>query len=118
MQHRVHIFNKDGSFVKEVLFANKPGDGRPFWDIDFSPDPAQTFLYDADAENAKIWIFRRATMEVIGSFGRGGGHYAGQFYGAHSLATDRQGNVYVGETYEGKRVQKFVYKGLGGRSSQ
>jgi hypothetical protein len=28
-------------------------------------------------------------------------------------AVDSKGNVFIGETYEGKRVQKFVYKGLG-----
>ena len=35
------------------------------------------------------------------------------FYAVHSIAVDSKGNVYTGETYEGKRVQKFVYKGLG-----
>ena len=33
--------------------------------------------------------------------------------GASSIATDSKGNLYTTETYEGKRVQKFVYKGLG-----
>ncbi|MCY4505612.1 MAG: hypothetical protein OXG35_01425, partial [Acidobacteria bacterium] len=37
----------------------------------------------------------------------------GQFYGAHSIATDSSGNIYTTETFEGKRVQKFVYKGEG-----
>src|SRR5260370_920010 len=60
-QHRIQIFHTEGSFVKEVFWANKPGDGRPAWNIDFSPDPAQTFLYDPDGETAKVWIFRRAT---------------------------------------------------------
>ena len=31
----------------------------------------------------------------------------------HSIATDSRGKIYTTETYEGKRVQKFVYKGLG-----
>ena len=30
----------------------------------------------------------------------------------HSIVTDSQGNFYTTETYEGKRVQKFVYRGL------
>jgi hypothetical protein len=30
----------------------------------------------------------------------------------HSIATDSKGNIYTTETYEGKRVQKFVYLGL------
>jgi hypothetical protein len=31
----------------------------------------------------------------------------------HSIATDSKGNVYTTETWEGKRLQKFVYKGIG-----
>ena len=31
----------------------------------------------------------------------------------HSIATDSKGNIYTTETYEGKRLQKFVYKGVG-----
>jgi len=31
----------------------------------------------------------------------------------HSIATDSKGNIYTTETYEGKRLQKFVYKGIG-----
>jgi len=31
----------------------------------------------------------------------------------HSIATDSKGNLYTTETYEGKRVQKFIYKGVG-----
>ena len=29
------------------------------------------------------------------------------------MAADSKGNLFVGETYEGKRIQKFVYRGLG-----
>jgi hypothetical protein len=28
------------------------------------------------------------------------------------VAVDSKGNLYTTETYEGKRIQKFVYKGL------
>jgi hypothetical protein len=31
----------------------------------------------------------------------------------HSIAVDSKGNIYTTETYEGKRVQKFVFKGIG-----
>ena len=41
-----------------------------------------------------------------------GGRQPSQFYGVHSIATDSKGNVYTTETWEGKRLQKFVYKGL------
>jgi hypothetical protein len=42
----------------------------------------------------------------------GGGRQPGQFYGVHSIATDSRGNIYTTETYEGKRLQKFVYMGM------
>ena len=35
------------------------------------------------------------------------------FQAAHSIDTDSEGNIYVTETYEGRRVHKFVYKGIG-----
>jgi hypothetical protein len=31
----------------------------------------------------------------------------------HSIATDSKGNIYTTETYEGRRIQKFNYKGIG-----
>ena len=30
----------------------------------------------------------------------------------HSIAIDSKGNLYTTETYEGKRLQKFAYKGM------
>lgn len=49
---------------------------------------------------------------MVAGFG-GAGHWAGQFYGPHNIAADSKGNLYITETYEGKRVQRFLYKGLG-----
>jgi hypothetical protein len=58
-----------------------------------------------------VHVLRRDTLEELTTFGDGG-RQPGQFYGVHSIATDSLGNVYTTETYEGKRVQKFVYKGM------
>ena len=49
---------------------------------------------------------------MLTSFGDGG-RQPGQFYGVHSIAIDSKGNLYTTETWEGKRLQKFVYKGIG-----
>ena len=57
-------------------------------------------------------IIVRETLEELTTFGDGG-RQPGQFYGVHSIATDSKGNLYTTETYEGKRLQKFVYKGVG-----
>jgi DNA-binding beta-propeller fold protein YncE len=108
---RIQVFTKDGKFQKEVFIAkNTLGDGA-VWDIAFSKDPQQKYLYLADGANEKIYIFDRASMEMLTSFGDGG-RQPGQFYAVHSIETDSKGNLYSTETYEGKRVQKFVYKGL------
>jgi DNA-binding beta-propeller fold protein YncE len=82
------------------------------WDIAFSNDPAQRYLYVADGMNQKIWILDRKTLDVVANFGDGG-RQPGQFYGVTNIATDSKGNLYTGEFYEGKRVQKFVYRGIG-----
>jgi hypothetical protein len=108
---RIQIFTKDGKFVKEVFVKkNTRGDGS-VWDIAFSKDPAQKYLYLADGANEKVYVFDRASMDILTSFGDGG-RQPGQFYAVHSIATDSKGNIYTTETYEGKRLQKFVYKGL------
>ena len=60
----------------------------------------------------KVHVIERETMEVLTTFGDGG-RQPGQFFAVHSIATDSKGNIYTTETYEGKRVQKFVYKGVG-----
>ena len=50
-------------------------------------------------------------MTELTTFGKGG-HYPGEWYSLHNIATDSKGNLYTTETYEGKRVQKFNYKGI------
>ncbi len=108
---RIQVFRKDGSFVKEQRIAPRTlGDGS-VWDIAFSRDPAQQYLYLADGKNEKIYIIDRQSLEVLTSFGDGG-RQPGQFFGVHSIATDSKGNIYTTETYEGKRLQKFAYRGI------
>jgi DNA-binding beta-propeller fold protein YncE len=108
---RIQVFKPDGTFIKEQIIAkNTLGDGA-VWDIAFSKDPQQKYIYLADGANEKIYIMLRDTLEILTSFGDGG-RQPGQFYAVHSIATDSKGNVYTTETYRGQRVQKFVYKGL------
>lgn len=109
--NRVQVFQKDGTYVQEMVIAPATlGDGAT-WDISFSKDAEQKYLYLADGKNMKVYIIERKTMEVLTSFGDGG-RQPGQFFAVHSIATDSKGNIYTTETYEGKRVQKFAYKGL------
>ncbi len=108
---RIQVFRKDGSFVKEQRVAPRTrGDGS-VWDIAFSRDRAQKYLFLADGKNEKIYVMDRQSLEILTMFG-GGGRQPGQFFAVHSIAADSKGNLYTTETYEGKRVQKFVYQGI------
>ncbi|HEY2012245.1 MAG TPA: hypothetical protein VGH38_02035 [Bryobacteraceae bacterium] len=108
---RIQVFKPDGTFVKETIIAkNTLGDGS-VWDIAFSKDPQQKYMFLADGSNEKVYIILRETMEILTSFGDGG-RQPGQFYAVHSISADSKGNLFTTETYRGQRVQKFVYKGL------
>ena len=108
---RIQVFKPDGTFVKEV-FVNKETRGSgSVWDIAFSRDPQQKYLYLADGENDRVHVFDRESLEMLTTFGEGG-RQPGAFYGVHSIATDSKGNIFTTETYRGQRVQRFVYKGL------
>jgi DNA-binding beta-propeller fold protein YncE len=108
---RVQVFRKDGTFVDELLVAPETLGSGSAWDIAFSKDVDQTYIYLADGLNERVYIIARESLEILTSFGAGG-RQPGQFFGVHSIATDSQGNVYTTETYEGKRIQKFVNQGL------
>lgn len=109
---RLQVFKKDGTFVKEAFFAKRTKGFGSVFDIAFSKDPQQTYIYVADGSNNKIYVVRRDTLEVVTSFGDGG-RQPGQFYAVHNIATDSHGNIYTVETQHGQRLQKFTYKGMG-----
>jgi hypothetical protein len=108
---RLQVFKTDGTFVKQYPFeVNTRGDGS-VWEIAFSKDPQQKFMYVSDGSNEKIHVFDRQSMKELYWFG-GGGRQPGQFYAVHSIVTDSKGNIFTTETYRGQRVQKFIYKGM------
>jgi len=109
---RIQVFQPNGTFIKEMYIEKETLGSGSVWDIAFSRDPAQKYIYLADGENDRVHIIDRQSLEVLTTFGEGG-RQPGEFYGVHSIATDSKGNVYTTETYRGQRVQKFVYKGLG-----
>jgi DNA-binding beta-propeller fold protein YncE len=109
---RIQVFKPDGTFVREAFFETQTLGSGSVWDLTFSADPEQKYIYMADGENRQVRIIDRQSLEVLTSFGDGG-QGPGQFYGVHSIATDSKGNIYTTETYRGQRVQKFVFKGIG-----
>jgi hypothetical protein len=108
---RIQVFKADGTFVTEKQIAPRTlGDGS-VWDIAFSKDPQQKYMYLCDGKNEKIYVMDRQSLEILTSFGDGG-RQPGQWYAVHSIGVDSKGNIYTTETYQGRRLQKFVYKGL------
>jgi DNA-binding beta-propeller fold protein YncE len=109
---RVQVFHTDGTFIKEHFFAKNTLASGSTWEMAFSKDPEQKYIYLTDGQNERVRIVLRETMTELTSFGRGG-RQPSEFFGVHSIAVDSKGNIYTTETYEGKRVQKFVFKGIG-----
>jgi DNA-binding beta-propeller fold protein YncE len=117
--NRIQVFKKDGAFVKEMVIAKDTrgattnigsmplNSSGSVWDIAFSSDAQQRWLFVADGHNKKIRILRRETLAEAGSVG-GGGRQVGRFMTPGSVAVDARGNLYTGEQHATKRVQKFA----------
>jgi DNA-binding beta-propeller fold protein YncE len=113
---RVQVFTLEGKFVTQAFVdrwceAPHCGNGQTVASTAFSPDPEQRFLYVASRSPARVWILDRKTLEPLDSFGRPG-VAPGEFYVLHHMNTDSKGNLYVTEVQDGKRAQKFVFKGV------
>lgn len=108
---RLQVFTPDGKFVKEAFFEKETRNAGSVWDIAFSKDAQQKYIFMADGVNEKVKIVDRQSLQELTTFGDGG-RQPGQFYGVHSIAIDSKGNLYTTETYEGKRVQRFLNRGL------
>ncbi|MEE2638875.1 MAG: hypothetical protein VYE68_16770 [Acidobacteriota bacterium] len=107
---RIQVFNPDGTFVSERVLDATLVDGSVGgtpWDIEFSLDTDQSQLLVADGGAHAVHILERTSLEVVRTFGRRG-RWAGQFESPHNLALDSRGNLFVAETLDGRRVQKFV----------
>ena len=117
--NRIQVFQKDGKFVKEAIVSKNTGGAvvtgqfgvvssmGSVWDIAFSNDPQQRYVFVADGHDKKIIVLDKATMTEIGTIGDGG-RQPGRFLAVGSIAVDSRGTIYTGEQHHGKRVQKFV----------
>ena len=108
---RVQVFRTDGTYVTQVFINRGVSSPSTAAGIAFSPDPKQEFLYVADFGNAKVVILRRETLDVLGEFGSLGAK-PGQFQNIHHIAVDSKGNMYTAEVAPGRRVQRFIFKGI------
>jgi DNA-binding beta-propeller fold protein YncE len=112
--NRVQVFQKDGTFVRNIMIPNKSGQlpdkrGTAWW-VAFSPDPEQKYLYVMNGGTEQVHILDHASGKILSSFGRPG-HQIGNFTHGHTIAVDAQGSIYVAETDWGRRIQKFKLVG-------
>ena len=107
--NRIQVFKKDGTFSQEMVIAKETRSNGSVWDIAFSSDTGQRYMFVADGQSHTIRILQRNTLAEVGVLGTGG-RIPGRFNAPGSVAVDSRGNLYTGETFEGKRVQKFVPK--------
>ncbi len=107
---RIQVFTPQGKYVKQVFINRKGPSDQSVCGIALSRDPDQEYLYIADYGNSHVIVLRRKTLETLDSFGDRG-PAPGQFQGAHHLASDSKGNLYVTEVAPGARIQKFLLKG-------
>ena len=110
-RNRVQVFRRDGTFVTEFLVAPNTlaelgfpqGVGATNFGsastIGFSKDSEQRFMYVGDNMNAKIWIYRRSNLELLGSIDTNP-------LANHYLAVDSSGDIY------NSGLQKFVLTGF------
>jgi NHL repeat len=83
--------------------------------VNFSTDAMQSCMYVADLTNDTIYIINRQNLTELSRFGTGG-RQAGEFHWPHVVATDSDGNVYIGEVDGAGRVQKYLRYGATGCS--
>ena len=116
---RIQVFSKTGALRRVITVV--PGTGQTLgpagtpglgtagsaWDLDFSGDHRQEIMFEADGGNEQVLIMDRIFGRILDKFGQPG-RQAGQFTFLHTLARDSKGNLYTGETINGRRVQKFV----------
>jgi sugar lactone lactonase YvrE len=110
--NRIQVFQKDGKFVREARIAPNTKANGSVWEVAFSRDPQQRYLYVADGSNMRVHVLERSSLNHLTSFGEGG-RYPGQFLAVSGVATDSKGNLYTIEADQGKRLQRFVFKGVG-----
>ena len=108
--NRVQVFQKDGTFVRNIRITNASGKlpdkrGTAWW-VAFSPDREQKFMYVMNGGTEQVHTLDHASGTILSSFGRPG-HQIGNFTHGHTIAVDLQGSIYVAETDWGRRIQKF-----------
>ena len=108
---RIQVFDKTGAFKRNiptpvVFRAPYTGNGGA-GALAFSRDAAQRYMYVGDFSDKLIRVFDRVSGKELSQFGRPGSHQLGGIASPHAIAVDSKGNLYVAESLDGRRVQRF-----------
>ena len=106
---RYQIFRKDGTFVSEHFFERNTRLNGSVYEIAFSPDKEQKFIYMVD------WIERRGAHRRArqptrrSAASAGSGRQAGEFVAAHNItrSISKATSTPPLEVATGERVQRF-----------
>lgn len=95
--HRIQLFTPEGEFI--ALWTG-------------FQQPSSLFI-DASGRVCVAELAARVSIlnldgELLARWGGERSHAPGKFYGPHGICADAQGDIYVSEVLEGKRVQKFA----------
>jgi DNA-binding beta-propeller fold protein YncE len=102
---RMQWFTTAGEFLGEYVVA---GEAPPTpAGFSFSVDPEQKYLYVVESANARVLIFERASMTLLGQFGMRSAEPGGMDI-AHHIAVDSRGNLYTAEIVNNRRAQRFL----------
>ena len=119
---RIQVFTKTGVLLRVIPvvpgtgvtlgIGGAPGLGTAgsAWDLRFTNDADQSFMFEIDGGNEIMHTMDRVAGAIVANMGQPG-HEAGQFTFLHSNTVDSQGNLYTGETINGRRIQKFNFVG-------
>ena len=116
---RIEVFTKTGSLKRVITVvagtgqtlgiggAAGLGTAGSAWDLRFTNDREQTYMFEIDGGNEILHTMDRVLGSIVANLGQPG-HLPGQFTFLHSDTVDSKGNVFTGETINGRRIQKFV----------
>jgi DNA-binding beta-propeller fold protein YncE len=102
---RVQWFTREGEYVDQLVIEGEAAPAPA--GFAFSPDAEQRLLYLVESANARVMIFERATMTLVGEFGMRSAEPGGMDI-AHHIAVDARGNLYTAEIVNNRRAQRFV----------
>ena len=62
---RLQVFHKDGTFVKGAFISKLTLGAGSVWDIAFSKDPRQKYIYVADGQDEKVFVLLRWRVSAV-----------------------------------------------------